>query len=152
MKLLDEIVYNINCIINPNSNSFVGGIVRVVSKEGIDHNYIGDDHISFDDKYSNYLYHKITGESFEVLQNRGNKTTYNRTARLNIVVMTESRGFDDYLVSKLSKIKHLNILSIDWDSVGIYRREVGNLNSYDPKKYVFTISYEVVYKSECDEC
>lgn len=152
MKLLDEIVSSINCTINPNENSFLGGIVRIVSKEGIDINYISETQISFDDKFLNYLYHKVTSESFEVLQYRGNRTTYNRTARLNLIVMSDSRSFDDYLVLKLSKIKHLNILSIDWDSVGIYRREVGNLNSYDPKKYVFSISYEVVYKSECDEC
>lgn len=152
MKLLDEIVSNINCAIQLKGNSFLGGIVRVVSKEGVDCNYIEDKHISFDDKYANYLYHKIVSESFETIQNRGNIKVYNRTARMILVVMSESRSFDDYLVSKLTKVKHLNILGIDWDSVGIYRREVGGLNSYDPKKYIFAIEYEVVYKSECNEC
>lgn len=152
MKLLDEIVSDINCKIKPQDNSFVAGIVRVVSKNNIDLNYIGDDQISFDDKFRNYLYHKISAESFETLQNRGKKKIYNRTATIDLIVMSDSRSFDDYLISKLSGIDQLNILRIDWDSVGIYRREVGNLNSYDPKKYVFAIRYEVVYKSECNEC
>lgn len=152
MKLLDEIVSNINCIIKPNENSFIGGIVRTVSKDNIELNYIGEDQISFDDKYSNYLYHKISDERFEVLQNRGKKKIYNRTAILDLVVMSEDRSFDDFLINKLSTKDQLNILSIDRNSVSIYRREVGNLNSYDPKKYVFAIRYEVVYKSECNEC
>lgn len=152
MKLLDEIVFDINCKIKPKENSFLAGIARVVSKDGVDLNYIGDDQISFDDKYPNYLYHKISEERFEVLQNRGKRKTYNRTATIDLIVMSESRSLDDYLVSKLSTVDQLNILSIDWDSIAIYRREVGNLTSYDPKKYVFTIRYQVVYKSECDEC
>lgn len=152
MKLLDEIVFNINCIIKPETNSFIGGIVRTVSKENTELNYIGDDQISFDDKYLNYFYHKISNENFETLQNRGKRKIYNRTATIDLIVMSESRSFDDFLVDKLSTISQLNILNIDRDSVGIYRREVGNLNSYDPKKYVFTIRYEVVYKSECNEC
>jgi len=152
MKLLDEIVFNINCIIKPPENSFIGGIVRTVSREGIELNYIGEDQISFDDKYSNYLYHKISDERFEILQNRGKKKIYNRTAIIDLNVMSESRSFDDFLIKKLSTIDQLNILSIDRNSVSIYRREVGSLTSYDPKKYVFTIRYEVVYKSECDEC
>jgi len=153
MKLLDEIVSNINCSLTGIKGTFFSaGIARVVLHDAVDKNYIGEDQITFDDKFQNYFYHKIVSETFDLLQSRGKRKVFNRTATMDLLVMTEYRDFDDYLVSKLSDVNHLNIQGIDWDSVGIYRREVGNLNSYDPKKYVFAIRYQVVYKTECYEC
>lgn len=156
MKLLDDIVYEINCVLKESIRGTYkeNGIVRQVDKDGQILNYdINENQIQFDDSYENLFYHKIVSEDFAVIKGQGKATSYNRTASMSLICYSRYRDFDDYLSSKLSKIKHLTIQNIDWDSVGIFNREIGNNNSYNTNHYVFSIQYQIVYKTNgCYEC
>jgi hypothetical protein len=126
------------------------GIVRVVEKGDEKINYDTENNpVVFDDKYSIFFYHKLLKEGFEVLQSRGKGYVYNVDSSIDLIVFCEKSAVYDYLISKLSTVRDLTISESDFDSYKILKEET-SIVSYDFKKHIFKINYNLKYKS--DEC
>jgi hypothetical protein len=150
MTRKDVLVSTINNHIKVIDNALLIGLVRTTEKGDEKLNFdISNNVVAFDDKYDMFSYHKVIKEGFEEIQSRGKNKTYNITANINLIVYTSSRDTTDLLVSAMSRIKDVVLLSVDYDSLKIIRQET-NKTDFDPSKYIFSINYDLRYKSsEC---
>lgn len=150
MSRKDDLVLLINEKARVESNSFCGGIVRVAEKSSEKINYDADNRpVIFDDKYDLFLYHKVRSESLKVIQERGTSKVYDVIANMNVIVFCKNRETCDLIVSAMSTLKDVTLNSIDHDSYKILKQET-SITSYDFSKYIFSINYDLKYRS--NEC
>lgn len=152
MTSLDNLIESINTAV-------ASGIKDTKSYEGIVfETQQGDKKINvnkkgnavvFDDKSKVNFYHKLVPntETFTKIQGRGKEYVYNIRSTIDLVVFTSNLNFKEYLISKLSTQKNVEIISIDNDAYRILKNEVG-ITEFDFKKQIFVVRYQALYKSE----
>lgn len=161
MKSLDNLVSEVNEVIlaKISGTHHSEGICRIATRgtERVIYNE-KNQQVLFDDKYNHYFYHLLIGESTEKIQAGGKKALYNITATIELVCFSSLRNFDDYIKSKLSLIRDAKIEDINYNSLDLFKREVGDVDKFNLSKYLFSVKYQLVYKSDscyidsCDEC
>lgn len=151
MQSLDSFISDINTTVTiglPGRVFSAGIVTEATNAEGKKINVDKRENVVFfDDSYDHFFYHKLRSEAATKLKSPGKTTRYNIKSELSLIVFTRNPDFKEYLISKLSGIKHLDITSIPNEPYKVLLEETGS-KEFDFNTYkIFVVNYQALYKS-----